>query len=79
MQIYAYNFFHKDNKDISSNPTTLPAGGTRKDLRKQKQVELKDERVAAKTDCPVEKYGDIDHQIKKAGVNEMHSQAKGLW
>ena len=36
-------FVHEDNKDISSNPTTLPAGGTQKDMRKQRQVELKDE------------------------------------
>ena len=38
-------FVHEDNKDISSNPTTLPAGGTQKDMRKQRQVELKDERA----------------------------------
>jgi hypothetical protein len=47
-------------------------------LRKQKQVELKDECMAAKADCPVDKYGDADHQIKKARVDGMCSQAEEI-
>ena len=71
-------FVHKDNKDISSNPTALPAGGTREELRENKQHELREERKAGKAERPVEKYGDVDHQIKKARVDGMRSQAEDI-
>ncbi len=54
-------FVHKDNKDISSNPTALPAGGTRKELRENKQHDLWEERKAANDARPIERYGDVDH------------------
>jgi hypothetical protein len=44
-------------------------------MRKKKQEDLKDEHMTAKADRPVEKYGDANHQIKKARVNGMQSQA----
>ena len=34
--------------------------------------------MAAKADCPVDKYGDADHQIKKARVDGMCSQAEDI-
>ena len=71
-------FVHKDNKDISSNPTALPAGGTREELRENKQHELREERKTAKADRPIERYGDVDHQIKKARVDGMRSQAEDI-
>jgi hypothetical protein len=71
-------FVHKDNKDISSNPTALPVGGTRKELRENKQHKLLEERKAAKAERPIEKYGNVDHQIKKARVDGMRSQAEDI-
>jgi hypothetical protein len=71
-------FMHKDNKDISSNPTALPAGGTRRELRENKQHELREERKAAKAERPIEKYDDVDHQIKKARVDAIRSQAEDI-
>ena len=35
---------------------------------------LGDERAAAKAGRPVEKYGDVDHEMKKVRVDGMHSQ-----
>jgi hypothetical protein len=67
-------FMHKDNKDISSNPTALPAGGIQRKLRENKQHELREERKAAKAERPIENYGNVDHQIKKARVDGMHSR-----
>ena len=65
---------HKDNKDISSTPTRLPPGDSRKDARKKKAQMLSDERAAAKAGRPVEKYGDVDHELKKVRVDGMRSQ-----
>ena len=67
---------HKDNKDISSSPTRLPPGDSCKDARKKKAKELADERKAAKSERPVEKYGDVDHQMKKVRVDGMRSQVE---
>ena len=71
-------FVHKDNKDISSNPTALPAGDTRKSIRANKEHEIREERSAAKAARPIEKYGDVDHQIKKARVDGMRFQAEDI-
>jgi hypothetical protein len=67
---------HKDNKDISSSPTRLPAGDTRDSARKKKEKELAEVRRAAKADRPVEKYGDVDHQMKKVRIDGMRSQVE---
>ena len=40
---------HKDNKDISSKPTKLPPGRSRKDARKAKDQAVAEERTMAKT------------------------------
>jgi hypothetical protein len=55
----------KENKDITTNPTTQPPGHTCIEARGRIEKALKGEREAAKADCPVEKYGNVDHQIKK--------------
>ena len=67
---------HKDNKDISSSPTRLPAGDTRANAREKKEMELAEVRRAAKAERPVEKYGDVDHQMKKVRVDRMRLQVE---
>jgi len=75
---------HKDNKDISTKPTALPAGPTREDVREQQRKSVAKERSDKKSERNVEvvsrdgkksieKYGDVDHQIKKARVLGMQS------
>jgi len=73
-------FVHKDCKDISNQPTTLPAGGTRKDIRANSREVLGKERRIAKEDRIVggERYGDVEHQLKKARVVGMEAQAAKL-
>jgi hypothetical protein len=65
---------YKDNKEILSNPTKLPPGDTRRVPRKNEVQAMADERATTKADCPIKKYSDIDHQMKKARVNGMCSQ-----
>ena len=75
---------HKDNKDISTRPAKQPPGPTRAAVRGKKTKETEKERSAAKAQRPiqvaqpdglveVEKYGDVDHQAKKAKVDGMRS------
>ena len=75
---------HKDNKDISTKPTKQPPGPTRTEVRENKTKEIAKERLAAKAQRPievlqadgtvaVEKYGDVEHQTKKAKVDGMRS------
>ncbi len=73
---------HKDNKDISSRPTKLPPGRSRIDARKEKGRAISEERLKAMTERHVpaaqsaqERYGDVDHAIKKARVEGMKSHA----
>ncbi len=56
---------HKENKDITTKPMTQPPGHMCVEVRGRKEKALKDEGAAAKVDRLVEKYGDVDHQIKK--------------
>ena len=39
---------HKDNKDISTQPATLPAGPKRKDIRNKKKSAIEQERASAR-------------------------------
>ena len=75
---------HKDNKDISTKPTKQPPGPMRAAVRENKTKETAKERSAAKAQrsisvvqpdgtVAVEKYGDVDHQSKKAKVDGMRS------
>ena len=65
---------HKDNKDITMKPTQQPSGHSRIEARNRKEKALEVERAITKADRPVEKYGDVDHQIKKFRVEGMQSQ-----
>ena len=71
-------FVHKSNPDLNINPKAAPMGATKESGRKVKKTALEEVRVVAKAARPVgkgvEKYGDIDHQIKKARVDGMRSQ-----
>jgi hypothetical protein len=71
-------FVHKSNPDLNIDPKAAPAGAMRESGRKVKKAALEEVRAVAKADRPVgegvEKYGDINHQIKKARVDDMHSQ-----
>ena len=67
---------HKDNKDISTSPTRLPAGDTRRDASEKKAKELADARRAAKVERPVETYGDVNHQMKKVRIDGMRLQVE---
>ena len=76
-------FVHKDNKDLTSKPTKLPPGKSRKDARKDKKRANKEERAVAKLNRPVaensrERYGNVDHQIKKAKVQGMQSSLEKI-
>jgi len=74
----------RDNKDLSTRPAKQPPGPTRAAARENKTKETAKERSAAKAQRPikvvqpdgmvaVEKYGDVDHQSKKAKVDGMRS------
>ena len=67
-------FVHKDNKDISTKPTEQPPGHSSIEARGRKEKALEVERAVTKADRPVEKYGDVDHQLKKIRVEGMQSQ-----
>jgi len=65
---------HKDNKDISTKPTEQPSGHSRIEARGRKEKALEVEYAVAKADRQVEKYGDVDHQLKNVRVEGMQSQ-----
>ena len=56
---------HKDNKDITTRPKYQLPGHSCVEARERKEKALEGKRAAAKADPPVEKYGDVDHQLKK--------------
>ena len=68
---------HKSNPDLNIDPKAAPAGATRESGRKVKKAGLKEVRVVAKANRSVgkgvekgvEKYGDVNHQLKKARVD----------
>jgi hypothetical protein len=66
---------HKDNKDITTKPTQQPPGHSCIEARGRKEKALEVlERAVSKADRPVEKYGDVDHQLKNIRVEGMQSQ-----
>ena len=71
-------FVHKSNPDLNINPKAAPTGATRESGRKVKKAALEEFRAVAMAarlvGKGVEKYGDVDHQIKKARVDGMRSQ-----
>ena len=66
-------FVHKDNKDIFTHVTALPAGRTVAVMRLEKAEEISEACAVAKTMRPVT-HGDIENQMKKARVEGMNSQ-----
>jgi hypothetical protein len=75
---------HKSNPDLNIDPNAAPAGATRESGRKVKKAGLEEVRVVAKANRSVgkgvekgvEKYGDDDHQLKKARVDGMRLQVR---
>jgi hypothetical protein len=65
---------HKDNKDITARPMQQPPGHSCVEARERKEKALGGQRAVAKVDCPVEKYGNVDHQLKKVQVEGLQSQ-----
>ncbi len=66
-------FVHKDNKDICTHVTALPAGKTVAVMRLEKAEEISDAHAVAKTTRPVTR-GDVEYQMKKARIKWMNSQ-----
>ena len=76
-------FVHKDCKDLSTRPTELPAGNTRKEARANSRVALAKEREESKAEWFIggvggEQYGDVEHTMKKARVVGMQAQAEKI-
>jgi hypothetical protein len=73
-------FVHKDCKDLSTRPTELPSGHTRKEARVNSRAVLAKEREETKAERIVggERYGDVEHQLKKARVVGMQAQAEKI-
>ncbi len=59
---------HKDNKDVSAKPTTQPCGHMREVAKDRRARALEEDRAVQKANQPVERYGDVDHQMKKVKV-----------
>ncbi len=51
-----------------------PPGHSRVEARERKEKALGGQRAAAKADHPVEKYGNVDHQLKMVRVEGLQSQ-----
>jgi hypothetical protein len=68
----------KDCKDINTKPCEQPAGRTRVLAREAKTKALVGERAIAKSDRPVEKHGDVDHQLKKVRLSGMQAHAEKI-
>jgi hypothetical protein len=73
-------FVHKDCKDLSTRPTELPSGHTCKEARVNSRAVLAKEREESTAERIVggERYGDVEHQLKKARVVGMQAQAEKL-
>ncbi len=78
MQIPALLSCHEGCKDISTRPCKQPAGKSRVAAREAKVKAIGEERALTKSNRPVEKNGDIDHQMKKAQVVGMQAHAEKI-
>jgi hypothetical protein len=67
---------HKDNNDVSAKPTTQPPGHTCKVVRDRRARALEEERAVQKANWPVERYGDVNHQVKKVKVAGLQSMVE---
>jgi hypothetical protein len=68
----------KGCKDISMRPCKQPAGKSRVVAREAKVKAIGEERALAKSERPVEKNGNIDHQMKKAQVVGMQAPTEKI-
>jgi hypothetical protein len=68
----------KDCKDNSTRQCEQPAGKSQVAAREAKSKAIGDKRGLAKSDRPVEKYGDIDHQMKNARVVGMQAHTEKI-
>ena len=68
----------KDCKDINTKPCEQPPGKTRVAAREVKAKAIGLERAVAKSVRPVEKYGDVDHQLKKVKLSGMQAHAEKI-
>ena len=74
---------HKDNKDISTQPATLPAGPKRKDIHKEKKSAIEQERASARLQRLASSGGsnltdrtdrnNVDTEAKRVKVDGMRS------
>ena len=74
---------HKNNKEISTQPTKLPPGPTRKEVREKSRKTIEKDRAATKLTRPTEvvidgsiktvTLGDVERDTKIAQVDGMHS------
>jgi hypothetical protein len=75
---------HKDNKDISMQPATLPAGPKRKNIRKEKKSTIEQDCASARLQRLASSSGgsnltdrtdreDVDKEVKRAKVDGMWS------
>jgi hypothetical protein len=55
MQVILSCLLHKDNKDVTSKPTTQPPGHRRVVARERREKALEYEQAVAKANWPVEK------------------------
>jgi hypothetical protein len=65
-------FVHKDNKDIFTHASDLPAGRTREKLRLDKSEFLVEDCAVAKASRPVT-YSNIDYKMKQAKFDGIKS------
>ena len=59
-------------------PTTLPPGHTRVEAREERRSSIQCEREHARSQWTINKFGDVDHQLKKARVVGMQAQAEKI-
>ncbi len=65
---------HKENKDILTKPTEQRAGRTRESICDERNRDIAEERAVVRAERPVERHGDVKHQMKKMRVEGMQSQ-----
>jgi len=59
-------------------PCEQPPGRTRVEARDAKSKALVTEHTISKSDRPVDKYGDVDHQLKKVRLSGMQAHAEKI-
>ena len=68
----------KDCKNINTKPCEQPSCRTRVVAMDAKTKALVVDRAIVKLDKPVEKYGDVDHQLKKVRLSGMQAHAEKI-